>query len=183
VLTDKINHRVFGQVTFSDGNMMQAYAKCSEDPNGDSYPGLTIAIAAFTASNRAPKPLRWHHNEIELPVLINDQHHPDARLTTENPRGNVIFVGFYDLAAAKKVVHGEELPFVRLIPDSQLPGAMNRIAWDDFLKNTGGTIAELLRATSVRVQLPLIDGTADVVELNPQDEVLKNYVQECSSKF
>jgi hypothetical protein len=43
-----------------------------------------------------------------------------------------------------------------------------------------GTFDDFLKADSIRVQLPLSDGSTNVIDLMPQDTTLKNFVLQCS---
>jgi hypothetical protein len=55
--------------------------------------------------------------------------------------------------------------------------------WDALTAYAGGTLSELMQATSIRVQLPLADGSKNVIEINPQDPVLKSFAEECNAHF
>lgn len=182
-LTDKVMHQVAGQVDFPDGNMAQAYARCREDLAGERWPGLTIAIGSFYGENSKPKAFTLHNNEVQLPLTINNQSRPAVHIPSDNPRINFAAIGFYDPTAARRYAHVSVPGYLQLPELANLGNAEQQIAWKTFLAGTGGTLKELLGAASIRVQLPLFDGSADVVELNPQDPVLKSYVQQCSSGF
>jgi hypothetical protein len=102
---------------------------------------------------------------------------------TENPRANLIAIGFYDPAAAKRFTHIDFPPIMQVEQLRPVAEMKQQIAWDNFVASTGGTPAELLKASSIRAQLPLADGGADVIEINPQDAVLRGYAQQCNAQF
>jgi PEP-CTERM motif len=181
VLTDKVTHEVGSEVTFPDGNMVQAFAKCGQDAVRQKYPGLTIVVGAFQAGNRQSKPFAWQNKAIQVPLLLNDQRRPDVHSYTEDPRANFIAVGFYDPASAKRYARLDEAPMMKLEALRGIAEMKQEVAWDNFVAGTGGTLADLLQATSIRLQLPLVDASADAVEINPQDLVLKTYVQACNA--
>ncbi len=183
-LTDKVIPQVAGQVKFSDGNMVQVYAKCGELAAGGKYPGMSLVVGTFDATTSAPKAYAWEKGTIALPIVLNDRQRPAVRASTDNPRANLIAIGFYDPAAAKRLTHVEVSPFMQQIDAFRSVVAMKQqVAWDNFVANAGGTLAELLQATSIRVQLPLIDASADVIEINPQDATLRAYAEACNARF
>jgi hypothetical protein len=181
VLTDKVSHEVGSEVTFPDGNMVQAFARCGQDAVRQKYPGLTIVVGSFHAGNRQPNPFAWRNKAIQVPLLLNDQRRPDVHGYTEDQHANFIAVGFYDPAAAKRHTRLDEAPIMKLEALRAVAEMKQEAAWGNFVAGTGGTMAELLQATSIRVQLPLADASADAIEINPQDVVLKKYVQDCNA--
>ena len=182
-LTDKITHEVVSEFTFQDGSIMQTAAKCGQIIAGRSYPGLTIVVTTFKKGGSQLSPFAWRNGTVLLPVLINDQPQSGVRAYSENPRANLIPIGFYDPAAAERYAHGEQAPMMKLQALNRVAEIQRTAEWQTFVSGTGGTLVDLLQATSFRVQLPLADGSANVVEINPQDSLLKSFVQQCSSRM
>ena len=182
-LTDKVTHRIAGQAEFADGNMVQVFARCADAATGGRYPGLSIVIGTFEASSRAPKPYAWQKNAIELPLVLNDRQRPAVHAYTENPHANLISIGFYDPAAAKRLTHIDVPPIMQIDTFRPVVAMKQQVAWDNFVAGTGGTLGEFLQATSIRVQLPLVDGSANVIEIDPQDATLKAYAAQCNAQF
>lgn len=182
-LTDKVTQRPGAQVKFPDGNMVQVFAKCAEPTERGKYPGLNLVIGTFDVGT-SPKPYAWQKSTIELPLVIDDRPRPAVHAYTQNPRANVISVGFYDPGTAKRLTHVELSRMIRQIEAAQAVANMKQeIEWTKFVAGAGGTLAELLQASSIRVQLPLEDGGADVLEINPRDATLKTYAQQCNAQF
>jgi hypothetical protein len=180
-LTDKVTPQAFGFATFPDGTMAQAFTKCADDGTGRKFPGLTIAVGAFQTNGSAPKAFAWEKQAIRVPLTVNDERRHDIHLAASNPQANQIAVRFYDPAGAKRFTHIEVPPLMKLEQFAALASAKQSIAWDNFVAQTAGTLSELLHATSVRVQLTLADGSANVVDINPQDSILRAYAQQCNS--
>jgi hypothetical protein len=186
VLTGEVKHEFASQVTFSDGNILQAFARCGQTGLGNApskYPGLVIVFGTFQGDSR-PLPYAWQNKKIQLPLLVNGNRRPDVHAYSETPQANLITIGFYDQAAAKRATQQDVPPILRQIEAGRVIGDLkNAAAWDNFVAGTGGTILDLLQATSIRVQFPVADGSANVAEINPQDPILKDYVQRCNSGF
>jgi hypothetical protein len=183
-LTDKITHQAFGFATFPDGTMAQAFTKCADDGSGRKFPGLTIAVGAYETNNSAPKAFAWQKLAIRVPLMVNEERRHDIHLEASNPQANQIVLRFYDPAGAKRFTHIEEPAIIKLGQLSfsqQVFAAKQAAAWDDFVAETAGTLPELLQATSVRVQLTLADGSANVVDINPQDSILRAFAQQCNA--
>ncbi|MGH9572337.1 MAG: hypothetical protein ACRD40_02240 [Candidatus Acidiferrales bacterium] len=53
-----------------------------------------------------------------------------------------------------------------------------------WAESSAGPLSDLVNARSIRVELPLLNhGTPPVVDLNPQDKVLHEFVQTCNARF
>jgi hypothetical protein len=182
-LTDRVVHEVIGEATFPDGSLLQTTAKCAPDAGGKAFPGVSIQVATFKKGGQSSNPFAWQNGSILLPILINERPTPGLHAYSENPRANIIPIGFYDPAAAERFTRLGELPMMDVEVMQRIAKRKQEAAWENFTSQTGGTFATLLKATSVRVQLPLADGSANVVELNPQDSVLKSFVQDCNDKL
>jgi len=182
-LTDKVTHEVGSQFTFPDGSIVQTTAKCGQTSAGRSYPGLTIIVATFKKGGNSSNPFAWQHGTILLPVLINEQAQSGVRAYSENPRANLIPIGFYDRVAAERYAHGDQPGMMQLEALRRVAEIKRAEEWEVFVSGTGGTLTDLLQAKSVRVQMPLADGSANVVEFSPQDAVLKTFVEQCNSRM
>jgi hypothetical protein len=182
-LTDRVMHEVISEATFPDGSILETTAKCAPPLGAKTFPGVSILVATFKKGGQSSNPYAWQNGTILLPILINEQPTSGLRAYSENPRANIIPVGFYDPAAAERYTRLEKPPMMDLEVMQRIAKRKQDAAWEEFTSQTGGTFATFLKATSVRVQLPLADGSANVVELNPQDSVLKSFVQDCNGKM
>jgi hypothetical protein len=170
--TGQVAHELASQVALSDGNTLQAFAKCSET-------GLDFAFSSFRGSDLTPLPYAWRDNEIQIPLRIDDGAQADVHAYTQDPHANQITIGFYDPTAAEHYVGSHP----SLVTNVAAAGTTNSPDWAKFVTGTGGKLAELLGAASVRVQLPLADGSADFAVINPRDPLLSVFAQRCSSSL
>ena len=186
VLTKETARLIGSQITFSDGVTLQVFARCRETGIGSKpiyYPGLALVFGAYRGANLSPLPYAWQNKAIQLPILVNSRRSPDVHGFTETLQANLMMVGFYDPAAAKRHAQVDEPPIMKFEQLRGIQQARNDIAWRNFVAGAGGTLTDLIQATSIRVQLPLADGSANVAEINPQDPTLKTLAQQCDLGF
>lgn len=187
-LTQKIEHEVISEASFPSGTLLQTTAKCGPVVADKRYPGVVILVTTFKKSGTEANPFAWRNNRVAFPILINEHPLKDRTrsvVTTysENPRANIMPIGFYDPVAGERYALGAQPPMMKLQALSTIAEIERVKKMDEFVAETGGTLPDLLQATSFRVQLLLADGTTNAAEINPQDPILKAFAQQCSSQI
>jgi hypothetical protein len=187
-LTQKVDHQVISEATFASGTLLQTTAKCGPTVEDKRYPGVVILVTTFKKSGTEANPFAWRDNRVAFPVLMNEHPLKDrARsvVTTysDNPRANILPIGFYDPVAGERYALGNQPAMMKLQALSAIAEIERSKKMDEFIADTGGTLPDLLQATSFRVQLLLADGTTNAIEINPQDPILKAFAQRCSSQI
>ena len=163
---------VAAQVVFSDGNTLQAFAKCGEI-------GLDFDFSTFRGSDLTPLPYAWRDNEIQIPLRIDGGAQAEVHAYTQDPHANQITIGFYDPTVAERYVGSH----ASLVTNVVAGGTTNSADWDKFVAGTGGQLNDLLGAASIRIELPLADGSADFAEINPRNPVLNAFAQRCNASL
>jgi hypothetical protein len=187
-LTQRVAHEVISEATFPSGSLVQTIAKCAPMVEDKRYPGVVILVTTFKKGGTEASPFAWRNKRVSFPILINEHPLSDrsrsvVTTSSENPRANIMPIGFYDPAAGELYALGNQPAMMKLQALSKI-AEMERIAkMGDFIAETGGTLPDLLQATSFRVQLLLADGTTNAVEINPQDRLLKAFVEQCNSRI
>jgi hypothetical protein len=175
VLTDRVTHQISSEVTFPDNVKFQVFASCEKE-------GVETVFSAFHGAEMDP--LAWQKGEIALPVFIDDSRRRDAELHAADPRANKVSILFYDPTVAKKIFDQTmRVPLGLLFKGDptfeKLNALENEARWKKFIAATAGTIIDLQNAKTIRIRFPLVDGSGNVVDLNPQDPVLKDFVSQC----
>lgn len=174
-MTDVVTTDVTSDLILPDGTNIEVFAVCKTE-------ALAFSFRTFQGSEA--KPLAWNDKKLALRVRIDGG---DVRIATaleEYTNGGYFW--FYDRGTVERLTmrdapepeNGEKGSFV---------GALLRFGTGfgalELKAMAGGTIDELLRAINVLVEIALPDGSADVIDLNPQDPALKAFVQQCASSL
>jgi hypothetical protein len=171
-ITDKVTRKAVGGGKFEDGISLEASASC------DGVMGFEFSLHTYRGD--APAPFRWNNdNKIGLRLRLDTG---DARVATAQAQyTNEATIVFYDPASSRKALGAEQ------------PGAQGQGLFGLFSGIVGGSmmfelaniaagrIDELNSAQTARVELPLADGSANVVDLNPQDAALKSVISKCAA--
>jgi hypothetical protein len=169
-MTDQSTRKAVSRGGFDDGISLEASALC--DPIG-------VEFSFDTFHNQDAAPFAWKDNKLGMRVRIDGG---EIRTATANAEyTNEATIIFYDPAATESFMQGA-------LPHSQernnpLLGLFNNVMTGTTLTvlqaAAAGKLKEIANAKSIRVELPLANGSAYVVELNPQDQALRTIVQPC----
>jgi hypothetical protein len=170
-MTDATTHEAFSSGVFDDGVSLEAHASCAK---------FGVQFALDTFRNGTPASYTRQQDEIDIRVRINggDVRTVPAKATYTNEAQTF----FYDPAAVEGAIRANS-------PDSErndpILGSVNNmmggIAMNAVQTAAAGTLDQLASARSVRVELPLANGNAYVVDLSPKDEALASIVQKCAA--
>jgi hypothetical protein len=173
LLTNKSRKLAVTQATFSDGSSVDAFETCSQ---------YGVVLVFNVSKEKSLISFAWKNNVVRLKVTIDngpvrDVYYPKDEI-------NQAEVLFYYPPAAQKFINGVAAPkpggLLAQIPAAQDISKMkNDIAREQFLSRTAGNIDDLAKASSIRLQLELAGGAANVVEINPSDFALKTIAQQC----
>lgn len=159
-IADKPIRKVFSGGTFGDGVTLEASAFC--DPIG-----MEFAFDTFRGKEGAP--FAWKDDKVWPRLRIDGG---EIRTTAaESDYTNEAKIVFYDETATAREL-GQTSPLASLA-SGWIVSQMRSIA--------AGTLDELAAARSIRIELPLADGSANVVDLNPADQALAAMVKRCMS--
>jgi hypothetical protein len=173
-MTDVVTQTAVSRVDFANGTKLEASAKCDKI-------GAEFMFDMF--SGGAPMALAWQGKETHLRVRIDNG---DVRVTAAaEQRPNETGALFYEPNTARTLFTEA---FVKRLGSACDPylcqpimGAQVKVMMDELGQRAEGTLATLANAKSIRLELPLADGRADVFELNPQDEALASVVRHCAT--
>jgi hypothetical protein len=189
-LTDVVTRKIVARAAFSDGSELRASGACGPI-------GVDFTLSMFRGTQAAV--FAANKDRISLRVRIDDR--PVRTATAEAKHANEISVLFYDPQAARDFaeaaidaaasgVQSAGSTKSALVARELLQGAIQAYgragigkAVAEIEARSAGQAIELQRAQSIRVELPLADGSANAIDLNPQDPTLKNGIQECISRF
>lgn len=170
-MTDVTTHKVVSAGIFDDNIKLEASASCDK---------VGVEFAFHTFLNHQPSPFAWRQGQIGLRVRIDGGAVRTAQ--AKNEYGNEAKILFYDPAATEKAFRGA-LPHGQ--GKSPLLGPVNDMMSESLLAAVetaaAGKLNELAAARSIRVELPLANGNAYVIDLNPQDQALSDIIRQCSS--
>ena len=170
-MTDKVTRKAVSERDFDDGVTLNARASCLE------Y-GFEFDIDVFRGKDAAPYARKDDGIEIRLRIDGGDIRTAIAKASYANEA----IIIFYDRAAMEKLMRSGNAETRRR---TGILGAVDQVMIGTLLshvdKTAAGTIAQLANAKGIRVELPLANGMAYVVDLNPQDQALKSIIQQCAS--
>ncbi len=162
-MTDKVTRKAASESSFDGGVLIQVAASCA--PYG-------VEFAFYAFRNREPAPFVQKEKLVGMRTRIDSG---EVRMATGSAAyTNVAETGFYDAPFVEKQVKSNTHPLGRVLDEMALMSVQ---------KNALGRLDQLLGARSIRVELPLADGGAYVVDLNPQDQTLKSIVLRCQSEL
>jgi hypothetical protein len=172
-ITDKTTATVVSAVEFSNGTALQTRAQCNEV-------GIEFAFDMF--SGKTPSLLAWKDKMLQMRVRVGGGSARTATAAQEFT--NEAKILFYDPDTTRRLLANEVNKPRGDTPMAQAVfGWMARDAMKDAMAKiqevSPGTIAELASAESVRFELALADGRANVVDLNPRDPALNGIIQQC----
>jgi hypothetical protein len=154
---------------FDDGIALEASAMCDK---------VGVEFAFDTFRNHKPAQFAWQEGEIALRVRVDGGAVRTARAKGEY--GNEVKIAFYDPVVAEHLIRGAT---PRADRGSPILGPFNDVMANAMLNaiqsDAAGKLNELSGARSIRVELPLANGNAYAVELNPQDQALGAIVRQC----
>jgi hypothetical protein len=170
-MTDATTHEAFSSGVFDDGVSLEAHASCAK---------FGVQFKFDTFRNRDPASLARQQDEVDLRVRIDggDIRTAQAKATYTNE----VQTFFYDPAAVEGVIRANSPRSER---DDPILGPVNNmmggIAMNAVETAAAGKLDQLAAARSIRVELPLANGNAYVVDLNPKDEALASIVNKCAA--
>ena len=175
VMHNQVTRKLFGVATFPDGLEIEVEGTCKD------Y-GFFFSISTFRDQKAADFPLvELTRGTPSAHVSLKIDAGPIRTIYADRPYRNSVKIGFAEpehmRAYFNRLFSNSGVSFLNSMQrrqiDEMLPTAMNKIA--------GGHIAALDQATSVWVELPLDDGTQNVLELNPRDSALQPYIRQCAA--
>lgn len=174
-MTDVVTHKTVSYVDFPNGTSLEASAKCSAL-------GVEFTLGMYSA-NEKPSTLAWKDDTTQVRVRVDGASVRVARVAKEYI--NAARLVFYDPDAAMNYMERSVSSLCKKdeLMCSALANAQIKEAMDKLRENAPGTLDVLAKAASVRVELVLADGTTNVFDLNPQDQVLKTIVQQCAANL
>jgi hypothetical protein len=168
-LTDAKTRKAVSGGAFDDGIALEASAMCDK---------VGVEFAFDTFRDHKPAQFAWQEGLIALRVRIDGGAVRTARAKGEY--GNEVKIAFYDPVVAEHLIRGAT---PRADRDDPILGPFKNVMGNAMLNaiqsDAAGKLNELSGARSIRVELPLANGNAYVVELNPQDQALGGLVRQC----
>jgi hypothetical protein len=168
-MTDKTTREAVSGGTFDDGISLEAHASCDQ---------IGMQFRFDTFQGRDPAPFTQTDEGIAMRVRIDDEGVRTAEAKANYT--NEAAVDFFDPATTRKLIR-DSYPGGKDATDILAPvnSARTEMLMDVARKAAPGTLQQLAAANSIRVELSLTDGRAYVVDLNPQNDVLKTIVGQC----
>jgi hypothetical protein len=173
-ITDETTRKAESGGAFEDGVSLEASAFCD---------GIGVEFAFDAFRGREAAPFAWKDDKIGLRLRIDGG---DIRAATADAEyTNEAKIIFYEPDAAQSMVQG-------VLPHAEGNAGKLTDAFNAFIGGSAlmtlqgvaaGKLAELAAARSIRVELPLADGSDNVVDLNPRDEALASVIRACYAPF
>jgi hypothetical protein len=187
-LTDVVTRKALSKTQLAGGTTVEASAVCDEL-------GIEIALNTFRGDQAVP--FAWEDNKIRIRLRIDDGETRSAG--ADEQYTNEVTIEFYDPTAARRLSQGAIAAATPHLPSGEskaqqgaselangLMGFFGGIAATSALAqldvDAGGKLDQLVNAGSIRVELPLADGSSHVIELNPQDRALSTIVAKCKER-
>jgi hypothetical protein len=168
-MTDVTSRKALSGGVFDDGISLEASATCDK---------IGVEFAFDTFRDHKPAQFAWQEDEIALRARIDGGAVRTARAKAEY--NNEVKIAFYDPAVAERLIRAATPSADR---DNPIAGPFNSMMGNAALNvieaAAAGKLSELGSARSIRVELPLANGNAYVVDLNPQDHALGSIVRQC----
>jgi hypothetical protein len=179
-MTDIVDHQVLGGTTFRDGTEVQ-YQILADGTN------FLIKIETYRSSK--PFNFEYNNNEVEIRIRVDGG---EVRFSNIEGKNNEIEIIFCDIEKIKESFEkngdqneDQDAPNAG---QSRAEAGMSKMLGGFFsasvaisimqLENTmAGRPVELQRSKSILVELPLEDGSKDIIDINPQDPVFKQFVK------
>jgi hypothetical protein len=176
-MTDRVTRSVGSDVVFADGRLVQVSAVCDDL-------GIQFSFDAFRYGEGIA--FAWRRSDDERVVGLRVRIDAGAIRTAVATQelANEATIIFYDPLVATRVVAATlsggqgQRPAV-----GQLFGGLSEVvsgaALAEFDRKVAGKLAELDTAQSLRVELPLADGTNDAILIDLTEPALSAYVHQC----
>jgi hypothetical protein len=169
-MTDKMTRKLVSQrVSFGDGVLLEAHANCVTETGAMTMTGVEFAFDMFRGE--APAPFTQKKEAIAMRIRFDGGEVQTAFAMPEY--ANEVKTGFYNLGETEKPRS------TKSSADTSTDTLARAMMVDMLGKGIAGDIRQFTGARSIRIELPLADGNAYVVDLNPQDQALKPLVQQC----
>ena len=171
---------------------VNATAYCSSN-------GASVFFLATAGAKDTPPQFSWYQNPDDNSQIADVRMRVDDRSVHvahgfENVDGHTAYVNwmgllFYEPGVVAKAAREQAQSASTGIAaiDSLVGGLVRQQAQansEQWAESSAGPLSDLVNAHSIRVELPLVNhGTLPVVDLNPQDKVLHEFVLTCNARF
>jgi hypothetical protein len=174
-MTDRVTRSVGSDAVFEDGRLVQVSAVCDDL-------GIQFSFDAFRGGEGIAFAWRRSEDETVVGLRVRIDAGTIRTAVATHALANEATIAFYDPSA---LVVAAALPSGpgRRSTAGQLLGGLSEVmsgaTLAEFDRRVAGNLAELNTAQSLRVELPLADGTNSAVLIDLTEPVLSAYVHQC----